>query len=44
MTVNFLYDTSFTLMFYNTWFVRSDKNTEFSGKFECPINNIHFLA
>lgn len=42
MTVNFLYDTSFTLMFYNTWFVRSDKNTEFSDKFECPINNIHF--
>lgn len=28
---------------YNTWFVRPDKNTGFSDKFERLINNIHFL-
>lgn len=42
MAVNFLYNISFIIMFYNTWFVRSDKNTEFSDKLECPINSIHF--
>lgn len=42
MAVNFLCDTSFTIMLNNSWFVRPDKNTEFSDKLECPINNIHF--